>query len=268
MVKVMTQKEKILARMQELGASAKRSLGQNFLIDSHVIEKIVAQAHSFNSSLIIEVGPGLGSLTEYLDAERLLLIELDSKFAEYWQSQGLSVIEADALKLNWRELPTEGKEYILVSNLPYQISARLVVELSITGGPKAMVLMFQKEVTDRILSQPQSKDYGYLSVMAQAYWDIKRLCSVSAQCFHPRPNVESAVLTFTDKNVDRTHAHRFSEFVKQAFTERRKKLINKLKRFDQKQNWSSQLEALGFNENVRAEELAVADFKKLFEVTL
>ncbi|MCO5114128.1 MAG: 16S rRNA (adenine(1518)-N(6)/adenine(1519)-N(6))-dimethyltransferase RsmA [Bdellovibrionaceae bacterium] len=266
MVKGPTQKEKIWARLEELGATAKRSLGQNFLIESQIIEKIVEKAHSFNASSLVEIGPGLGSLTEYLNKDQLLLIELDTKFAQYWSAQGYKVIEADALKLDWKQLGL--KDYVLVSNLPYQISARLVVEMSVSGGPSAMVLMFQKEVTDRILSAPSSKDYGYLTVMAQSFWEIKRLCLVSASCFHPRPNVESAVLTFVDKAKDRTHAALFSEFVKLAFMERRKKLINKLKRYKHAVNWSQLLEALGHNENVRAEELSVQDFQSLFESSL
>lgn len=266
MVKGLTQKAKILARMEELGATAKRSLGQNFLIESQIIDKIVSKAHSFKASSLVEIGPGLGSLTEYLNKDQLVLIELDTKFAKYWEEQGYKVIEADALKLDWKKF--EMQDYVLVSNLPYQISARLVVELSVTGGPQAMVLMFQKEVTDRILSAPSSKDYGYLTVMVQSFWDVQRLCLVSASCFHPRPNVESAVLTFVDKNMDRRHAAAFSEFVKLAFMERRKKLINKLKRYRQNINWSEALEALGHNENVRAEALSVLDFQSLFESSL
>lgn len=266
MVKVLTQKEKIFARLEELQASAKRSLGQNFLIESQIIEKIVNKAHSYSSASLVEVGPGLGSLTEYLNSEKLLLIELDSKFAQYWSSKGYKVIEADALKLDWKNL--EVTDYVLVSNLPYQISARLVVELSILGGPQAMVLMFQKEVTDRILSAPNSKDYGYLTVMAQSFWNVKRLCHVSAQCFHPRPNVESAVLTFEDKGRDRSAALKFSEFVKLSFMERRKKLINKLKRYQKDIHWTSLLSDLGYDENVRAEQLSVADFESLFESSL
>lgn len=266
MVKGPTQKEKILTRMSELEASAKRSLGQNFLIDAQIIEKIVSKAHSFEASALVEVGPGLGSLTEYLNRDRLVLIELDSKFAQYWSQQGYQVIEADALKLDWSTLDVS--DYVLVSNLPYQISARLVVDLSVHGGPKAMVLMFQKEVTDRILSAPSSKDYGYLTVMAQSFWEIKRLCHVSSACFHPRPNVESAVLTFIDKKADRVHAAQFSEFVKLSFMERRKKLINKLKRHNSHFNWLEALESLGHNDNTRAEELSVQDFQSLFESSL
>lgn len=262
-MKELTQKEKILSRLKELEASAKRSLGQNFLIDSHVIEKIVNKAHSFDVEKLVEVGPGLGSLTEYLDASRLTLVELDTKFAEYWASKGYTVVEADALKWDWSTLGDTS--YVLVSNLPYQISSRLVVEMSLQDGPQAMVLMFQKEVADRILSPPQCKDYGYLTVMAQSFWKISRLCAVSNQCFHPRPNVESAVLTFVANGRPRTHAKEFSSFVKSSFMERRKKLINKLKRFNSQVDWSKALSDLGFDDNVRAEQISVEQFQSLFE---
>lgn len=257
-MKAETQKEKILNRLQTIEATAKRSLGQNFLIDSNIIDKIISAALKFESEALVEIGPGLGSLTEYLPKDKLTLIELDTKFVQFWNEQGYKVIEADALKYDWNKL--EIKNFVLVSNLPYQISARLVVELSISGGPKAMVLMFQKEVADRIVSPPGSKDYGYLSVMAQSFWQIKKLCLVSPQCFHPRPNVESAVLVFTELKTDRNQSFAFSEFVKLAFTERRKKLINKLKRYNKNIDWSQGLKNLGYSDNIRAEELKVSDF--------
>lgn len=275
-MKHLSQKEKILNRLQELDAAAKRSLGQNFLIDENIIHKIVDKAHDFKPSHIVEVGPGLGSLTEYLKAPQVTLIELDKKFAKHWSEQGFEVIEADALKWDWSKFKEQ--DFVLVSNLPYQISARLVVEISLSGGPKAMVLMFQKEVADRIMSPAGSKDYGYLSVIAQSFWKVGRLCHVSPHCFHPRPNVDSSVLVFhaleqnlhqaTDPSIEAAHFKNplaFADLVKNSFMQRRKKLIPKLKKRHPNVLWVEEFQKLGFNDNVRAEELSVADFHRLFE---
>lgn len=144
----MTRKELILQRLRELGAEPKRSLGQNFLVAEHVIEKILNAVKLTPSSALIEVGPGLGALTEGLAelGRPMKVVELDSRFAAVWRSRGLEVIEEDALALEWKTLNL-ASDTLLVSNLPYQISSSLVIERSIDpAGVAKMILMFQKEV--------------------------------------------------------------------------------------------------------------------------
>ena len=187
----MSPKEKLLERMREMSVSPKRSLGQNFLVNQNTIEKIINRASSLMPAKVIEVGPGLGALTERMiqNSSELLLIELDNEFSKYWKSRGLEVIEKDALKVDWESLKLPPKTLFL-SNLPYQISARIVIERSI--GPanvSHMVLMFQKEVAQRITATPKSKEYGFLSVVAQMAWGVSKVSEAGPGDFFPKPRV-------------------------------------------------------------------------------
>ncbi len=264
----MSPKELILIRLQEMGASPKRSLGQNFLINELVIERIVSEVLRVKSPQVVEIGPGLGALTEPMLELNLrpLLIELDREFAQYWVSRGLNVIEADALKWDWqanlRDEPTT-----LVSNLPYQISSSLVIERAL--GPKSighMVLMFQREVADRILAKPQTKAYGLLSVVSQYHFKIRKLVDARAQDFFPRPQISSRVLVF-ERNVDAKFGPGFLKFVKAAFQQRRKLLTKNISGLIGKRQLNElpeRLLELGHSNQVRAEELSVEDFANLY----
>lgn len=261
------------ARMEELGVSAKRSLGQNFLINPHVIEKIVAETSESNrSGLLIEIGPGLGSLTEPLLqlGRSLTLLELDREFAAYWRSRGLNVIEGDALHVDWENLVGETGA-TLVSNLPYQISTHLVVDRCF--GPSRlthMILMFQKEVAQRLAARPRTKEYGFLSVMAQTYWDFEKVTDASARDFLPVPNVASRVLSFHRK-PGRLAEREYLRLLKAAFRQRRKFLLKNLKELGHNgvghnPFWEPRLEQLGVSLKARAEELTVAQFQALYDL--
>lgn len=155
-------KTKTIERMQELGISPKRSLGQNFLINEATILKILTAVEKLKAEAVMEVGPGLGALTDRLRQKpNFQAIELDRTIAEYWRKQGVDVVEGDALEVKWHELlhrPTA-----IVGNLPYQISSRIVVDLSFASPfIKGMVFMFQKEVAERLVARPRTKEYGLL----------------------------------------------------------------------------------------------------------
>lgn len=256
-------KQDLLQRMEEMGISPKRSLGQNFLINPAVIKKIIEAAKSTKADQLIEIGPGLGALTEHLRLleKPLRLFEMDHEFSRYWTGQGLTVIEGDALKLDWNDLNLPPKT-TLVSNLPYQISARIVVEL--TSGPKQidnMVLMFQREVADRLMGKPRTKDYGFLSVVAQLGWTMSKVSDAGTRDFFPPPRVLSRVLHF---KRTATPSVELVQFVKKAFENRRKLM---LKNFSEcAAPMAEWLKANGLNEKVRAEELKPSDFVALYEV--
>lgn len=260
----MTLKEEMLFKMQTLGIHPKRSMGQNFLIGEHVVEKIFDCVDRRAPSYIVEIGPGLGALTERL-IERGLphqLIELDTLFAEYWRKRGENVIEVDALKFDWSTLKLPVGT-LLLSNLPYQISSRLVIELSsFRHNIDLMVLMFQKEVAERLVAPIRTKDYGFLSVVAQSFWSMDRLVDASPSDFYPSPNVSSRVMSFKQKEVVPELNQEYIQFVKTAFQFRRKYM---LKAFgDQAEALRPILINLGYKDQARAEELAVLDFQKLF----
>lgn len=250
------------ARMHEMEVRAKKSLGQNFLVSETVVGKIIDQVAQANPAFLLEIGPGLGSLTEHLLERKPLLIELDSTFAQYWRERGLEVIEGDALRINWNELPLPENSW-LVSNLPYQISSSLVVDRCL--GPKnlvGMILMFQKEVAERLMAAPRTEPYGFLSIVAQNFFVMKRVVNAAPGDFHPPPKVSSRVLQFTRKS-DVTLDKGFISFTKAAFHQRRKFLLKNLKALGNNQ-WEPLLEEMSINVKVRAEELSPQQFAELY----
>ena len=200
-------KEKIKKRQDELGLTAKRSLGQNFLVSETTVQKIVDAARRIGSERIVEIGPGLGSLTdEIVKLDRpTKLIEFDSKIAQYWtvffgEKKNVSVVECDALKFDWEALDDK-KKTILVSNLPYQISSRLVIDRTLDSELlSGMILMFQKEVAQKINAKLGTSDSGFISVFIQSFWNISNLLEAGPRDFFPSPKVASRVLVFQPKN--------------------------------------------------------------------
>lgn len=240
-----SRRERLLARLRELGVDPKRSLGQNFLVSDLVVERILASAKLFPFSEIVEVGPGLGALTEDLvslskDTQApLTLLELDRNFAQIWHERGEKsglpsrVVEGDALQLDWSTLGLK-ENALFVSNLPYQISSSLVIERSLEpAGITRMILMFQKEVAQRIAARAKSPDYGLLTVIAQTFWETSTVCEAGPRDFFPPPNVASRVLSFRWRKDNEllasgATAQGFLTFVKAAFSHRRKLLSRNL----------------------------------------
>lgn len=266
--------DEIKRLLDELGAAPKKSLGQNFLISEGVIGKIVDEVSRCAPRALVEIGPGLGALTRRLSrlSVPFRLIELDQKFAGYWREQGLDVLEADAMRVDWAALNLE--QALLVSNLPYQISSSIVIDRSIEPhGVESMILMFQKEVAQRIAARPGSKDYGLLSVIAQNYWKIRALLDAGPRDFYPPPNVASRVLVFQRACADpllEENGPLFLNFVKAAFSQRRKLLWkNLLQAFRPLKVSPDELKQavveLGLTENARAENLSPRDFLRLFQ---
>jgi 16S rRNA (adenine1518-N6/adenine1519-N6)-dimethyltransferase len=266
-----TARERLNKALQEISVTAKKSLGQNFLVSDVVIGRIIDQVREFQPEALIEVGPGPGALTYFLKQMNipLQLIELDHMIASYWRDQGLPVIEQDALKLDWKQFYT-GKKLVFVSNLPYQISSSILIERSLESvGPENMVLMFQKEVAQRIRGTARDDHYGLLSVIAQTFWKMSLVSEAGARDFSPAPKVQSRVLAFTRKDSAVSDRKSFLTFVKIAFAQRRKLLKKNLKGLlNQKKITEEQLvlwlAELGFKETARAEELSPEQFVILF----
>ncbi len=265
-------RQRLQAVLQDLGILAKKSLGQNFLISDVIIERIIRQVEIFSPDRLIEVGPGPGALTDYLlkMEKPLTVIELDHVMASYWRQKGLDVIEEDALRMDWSKLYGAGNT-VLVSNLPYQISSSLVIERSLEDdGVKSMVLMFQKEVAQRIRATAQSEHYGLLSVIAQAFWKTEVVTEAGPRDFDPPPRVASRVLSFS-RHVSPVRSRKaYLSFVKMAFAQRRKLLKKNLAGLlGQKKITEDQLIAilheLGFPATARAEELSPVQFIELYK---
>jgi 16S rRNA (adenine1518-N6/adenine1519-N6)-dimethyltransferase len=253
------------ARLAQMGLQPKKAFGQNFLVNNQVIHKIIEEVKRHKFSDLLEIGPGLGALTEKLTEANLkpTLIELDRDLIEYWQTKDLRVIDADAIQLDWTTLRLQ-PDSLLVSNLPYQISTHIVIDRCF--GPhelRWMVLMFQKEVAQRLTAEPRTKEYGTLSVMAQLHFSMRKVADAGPRDFFPPPKIASRVLFFERKS-DPGLGEPFLKFVKRAFNNRRKLLVKNLGGTISTED----LKAIGAQEKARAEELSPEQFKTLFLKTL
>lgn len=252
----------------------KKSLGQNFLVSDTIIDRIIQKAWSFKTKKMIEIGPGPGSLTYFLKQQKidLTLVELDRGWAEHWRNEQMQVIEKDALQIDWTTL--SNSETLLVSNLPYQISSSIVIDRCLDDQLlMGMVLMFQKEVAQKIRGVPDSDHFGFLSVIAQSFWTIETVTEAGPKDFWPPPKVASRVLCFTPRaeELRPVKSKAYLKFVKQAFHQRRKTLrsnwesyLNQIK----PDGWKSSLELIlswGFTEKLRAEELSSEQFQKIWK---
>ena len=203
---------------------------QNFLRDPNIIRKIINCLKPDKNDEILEIGPGDGALTDQLhgqvyhihgvEIDPLLIKQLKGK-----QYANVSLYEEDILKWNLGILPEEIK---IIGNLPYNISSPILFWLLIIPGWQKMVLMFQKELAERIVSEPGKKSYGRISVMCQTYCYVNIEFIISRDVFHPKPDVDSAVLSFTPRSDELPEISPFSDFIRQAFSQRRKKLKNNL----------------------------------------
>jgi 16S rRNA (adenine1518-N6/adenine1519-N6)-dimethyltransferase len=257
--------------LAEQGLLARKSFGQHFLLDLNVTRKIVRLAGPLDGAVAIEVGPGPGGLTRALlleGANRIVAIEVDSRalgaLAELADAADgrLTVIEADALKIDPATLGAAPRR--IVANLPYNISTPLLVRWLHKADQVAdMVLMFQKEVVDRLAAVPRTKDYGRLSVLAQHVCEVRRLFDVPAAAFVPPPKVTSSVAQLTPRPADQRLADLapLEKITAAAFGQRRKMLRGALAGVFA--DPVAVLEGLGLAPTARAEELAVADFVRL-----
>ncbi len=252
-------------------AAPRKSLGQNFLQDANIINKIVAALAIAPDDVILEIGPGRGALTEQILplAGLFHLVEFDRDLVEYWQSRAdtaanLTVHSADILQFDLAQIIAPATRPIkVIGNLPYNISSPVLFHLMrYADNIQSQVVMLQKEVVQRMSATPGGKDYGRLSVMLQQRYEIEYLFTVPAGAFYPPPKVESAIARLTPlANIEQAvqdHAV-FEKLVKQAFSQRRKTLRNTLKGL----LTSDDIESQGIDPGARAETLSVADFVAL-----
>lgn len=226
---------------------AKKSFGQNFLVDQNYIDKIVAALNPQKDETIIEIGAGRGALTEKLiySGASVIAIELDrdlipllrEKFGKY---ENFRLIEQDALKVDFAELLNNPKSEFpnpkkakLVANLPYYISTAILQKLIRQRGIfSEMILMFQREVVDRITAKPGNSERGFLTVLVEAYLDTEKLFDVPPIAFQPSPKVQSAVMSLITKKVGNKEIkdeELFRELLSAGFTQKRKTIFNNLK---------------------------------------
>lgn len=237
----------VAAVLQAYGLAARKSLGQNFLIDRNVLERIVASAALHPGDVVLEVGPGLGVLTWQLakGCQNVIAVELDEGFVHWLQTlfarntlrADVQIVHGDALQVDLDVLladkpPKPGGGYKLVANLPYYITSPLLVRfLELSSPLTSLVVMMQKEVAARLGAAPGTKEYGALSVAVQLRADIETIMVVSPGSFYPAPAVESAVVRLTPRRLTKAvdDEQVLRDVVRAAFGQRRKTVRNALK---------------------------------------
>ena len=276
------QNESIAARTKRLLAShdlhAKKGLGQNFLIDGNILKKIAAAAELTLSDTVIEVGPGLGILTETLaeQAGKVIAIELDNNLAEilktnFPDSDKVTVINGDILKINPADILGKQTEYKVVANLPYYITSAVIRHfLEAPVKPNTMVLMVQKEVAQQITAKPW--EMSLLSVSVQLYGKPTMVSKVAAGCFYPAPNVDSAILkiaVYAEPKIEPEDITGFFDVVRAGFSANRKQLPNSLANGLKlaKTDIIPLLEQAGIAPKRRAETLTIEEWEKLYRVS-
>ena len=274
-----------IAILNKYGFNFQKKFGQNFLIDTHVLEKIIRAADITKDDCVLEIGPGIGTMTQYLceNAGKVIAVEIDKNLIPILTEDTLAaydnvkVINSDVLKLDLKKLAEEengGRPIKVVANLPYYITTPIIMGLFEAGVPLASItVMVQKEVADRMQAGPGSKDYGALSLAVQYYAEPYIAANVPPNCFMPRPNVGSAVirLTLHDKPpVEVADEKLLFKLIRASFAQRRKTLINGLTNSPElsfsKEEVTKALEECGYSPTIRGEALTLAEFAKLANV--
>lgn len=261
-----------------------KKFGQNFLIDTHVLEKIISAAGITKNDCVLEIGPGIGTMTQYLaeNAGHVVAVEIDRNLipilketlADY---DNVTVINEDILRVDIKALTEEyngGKPIKVVANLPYYITTPIIMGLFESGVPiDNITVMVQKEVADRMKEGPGSKDYGALSLAVQYYAEPEIVANVPPNCFIPRPNVGSAVIRLTrhkEMPVEVKDPALMFKIIRASFNQRRKTLQNGLGNAPElpytKEQIAAAIAEMGLTPTIRGEALSLAQFAQLSDI--
>ena len=270
--------------IQEYEFMFQKKFGQNFLIDTHVLEKIISAAGITKNDCVLEIGPGIGTMTQYLaeNAGHVVAVEIDRNLipilketlADY---DNVTVINEDILRVDIKTLAEEyngGKPIKVVANLPYYITTPIIMGLFESGVPiDNITVMVQKEVADRMKEGPGSKDYGALSLAVQYYAEPEIVANVPPNCFIPRPNVGSAVIRLTrhkEMPVEVKDPALMFKIIRASFNQRRKTLQNGLGNAPElpytKEQIAAAIAEMGLTPKIRGEALSLAQFAQLSDI--
>ena len=276
--------QETIAVLQKYGFNFQKKFGQNFLIDTHVLDKIIAAAEIGSDDFVLEIGPGIGTMTQYLaeSAREVVAVEIDKNLIPILEDtlsayDNVTVINDDILKVDIQKLAEEkngGKPIKVVANLPYYITTPIIMGLFESEVPlSSITVMVQKEVADRMQTGPGSKDYGALSLAVQYYAEPYIVANVPPNCFMPRPAVGSAVIRLTryeKKPVEVKDPAFMFKLIRASFNQRRKTLQNGLHNSSElqlpKEKVVQALEEMGLSAAVRGEKLDLAQFARLADL--
>lgn len=270
--------------LQKYRFNFQKKFGQNFLIDTHVLDKIIDASGVTEDDFVLEIGPGIGTMTQYLceRAREVVAVEIDKNLIPILSDtlknySNVTVINEDILKLDICKLAEEknqGKPIKVVANLPYYITTPIIMGLFESHVPiDSITIMVQKEVADRMQVGPGTKDYGALSLAVQYYAKPQILLNVPASCFMPRPNVDSAVIQLTRYEkppVEVADEHLMFRLIRASFNQRRKTMTNSVGNSPElsvsKEQMAAALEKCGLSATVRGEALTLEQFAELANV--
>ena len=217
-----------------MSVKPKKSLGQNFLLDKNIIDKIINASKISSSDEVLEIGPGTGNLTKFIVSQKpkkIYVIEKDENLISYLEKQyfdKINIIKKDILKIPFKFY--SGKKFLVLGNLPYNISTKILSNLCINSelSVSRMILMFQKEVAERILADVNSKEYSRITILSKWKFDIKRVADVKPNSFFPKPKVHSTVLEFIPKRkIHEIKDPKNLEKITKVFFNQRRKMIKK-----------------------------------------
>lgn len=270
-----------VAVLQKYNFHFQKKFGQNFLIDTHVLERIISEAGVTKDDFVVEIGPGIGTMTQYLceAARAVAAVEIDKNLIPILHDtlggyDNVEIINEDILKVDIAALAEEkndGRPIKVVANLPYYITTPIIMGLFESHVPiESITVMVQKEVADRMQCGPGGKDYGALSLAVQYYAKPQIVANVPPNCFMPRPNVGSAVIRLTRHEkppVEVTDERLMFRLIRASFNQRRKTLVNGLKNASDlsftKEQIETAIEAIGQPLTIRGEALTLAQFAEL-----
>lgn len=278
--------QKTVEVIQKYEFAFQKKFGQNFLIDTHVLDKIISAAEITKDDLVVEIGPGIGTMTQYLAcaAREVVAIEIDKMLIPILQDtlsayDNVTIINEDVLKVDLNKLAEEkngGRPVKVVANLPYYITTPIIMGLFENHVPlHSITIMVQKEVADRMRMGPGTKDYGALSLAVQYYAEPYLVANVPQNCFMPRPKIGSAVIKLTVHEkppVTVKDEKLMFKLIRASFNQRRKTLANGLNNSPElhysKEQIAQAIEALEVSPSIRGEALDLEQFAKLADVLL
>lgn len=273
--------KKTIEVIQKYQFDFQKKFGQNFLIDGRVLEKIMDAADIGAEDFVLEIGPGIGTMTQYLAerARQVMAVEIDRNLIPILSEtlsdyDNVEILNADILKIDLRkavEEKNQGKPIKVVANLPYYITTPIIMELFESEIPvDNITVMVQKEVADRMQAQPGTKDYGALSLAVQFYAEPYIVANVPPNCFMPRPKVGSAVIRLArhqNPPVEVKNKKLLFQLIRASFNQRRKTLQNGIKNFSglsfSKEEVADALEQIGVSPTIRGEALSLEQFAEL-----
>ncbi|MDY6065703.1 MAG: 16S rRNA (adenine(1518)-N(6)/adenine(1519)-N(6))-dimethyltransferase RsmA [Finegoldia sp.] len=261
--------------LNRFGFKFSKGLGQNFLIDDNILNSIIEGSEVDKDDYVLEVGPGFGTLTERLvdRAAKVYSVEIDQRLIEVLaytvgSRDNFELINSDILKVDLNELERKGQKFKVIANLPYYITTPIIEHLfNYRDIIDTITVMVQKEVTDRMVAEPSSKNYSALSLFVKNNADAKIICKVSKNVFMPAPKVDSAVVRMDLKDLDESvDQDLLTRLIRAGFSKRRKTILNSLTSSNiniSKDRLREILGELGLKENLRAENLSLDDYKEL-----